>query len=203
MMHGLYLRSRSVLLCAAACCALAAEAPQLGVQALGSWPTGSMRSRFASDTGYGLGVFATWETGPGKAVRLAYDGIWYPTEKNAAPIPGVPLASLASPGSERDHRSHSLTAQYLYYPATDIEGFYYKVGLGAMNYLTKVKSTLTYPASPNVDVTTLEESGTKLACLAGLGYDFNAKWGVMAQYSFITVNNHTLASVQTGISCRF
>jgi opacity protein-like surface antigen len=52
-------------------------------------------------------------------------------------------------------------------------------------------------------LTVLNESGTKLNMLAGLGYDFNKNWGVNAQYSFITVHGRTLGAVQTGLSYRF
>ena len=200
MTHRLYRMGRQGLLCAAACCAMAIEAPQIGAQALGSWPTGAMRGDFASNTGYGIGVFAGWEVGAGKALRLAYDGIWYPhgSDTDSSVLPSAQFNE-----SYRKARSHSVTAQYLYFPSGDTEGVYFKVGVGAMNYLTKVKATMTLPASPATEVTLLEESGTKLATLAGLGYDFDKHWGVMAQYSFITSNNHTLGAVQTGICYRF
>jgi hypothetical protein len=177
---------------------MAIETPQLGIQALGSFPTGAMRNDFSSNTGYGLGVFADWEVGAGKGLRLAYDGIWYPDSGNAAAIPGLPGNSYSQ--GDGKCRTHSLTAQYLYYPSGDREGVYFKAGVGAMNYFTKTQVTLT---PQNVGLTVLEESGTKLATLAGLGYDFNKNWGVMAQYSFITVNNHTLGAVQTGVTYRF
>ena len=61
---------RQGLLCAAACCAMAVEVPQMGIQALGSCPTGAMREDFTSNTGYGLGVFADWEVGAGKGLFL-------------------------------------------------------------------------------------------------------------------------------------
>lgn len=83
------------------------------------------------------------------------------------------------------------------------EGVYWKVGVGAMDQVTRVPSTLTFPGAQQVKVTVLEETGTKLACLAGFGYDFGRHWGVMAQYSFITVDTHTLGAVQSGITCRF
>lgn len=200
MTDRLYQMGRQGLLCAAACCAMAIEAPQIGAQVLGSWPTGAMRRDFASNTGYGIGVFADWEMGAGKALRLAYDGICYP-HGGDADTPTLPSATFKE--NDRKARSHSVTAQYLFYPSGDTEGVYYKVGVGAMNYLTKVKSTMTLPASSATEVTFLDESGTKLATLAGLGYDFDKHWGVMAQYSFITSSNHTLGAVQTGISYRF
>jgi len=200
MTHLLYRISRQGLLSAAACCAMAIEAPQIGIQVLGSWPTGTMRRDFASNTGYGTGVFAGWEVGAGKAFRLAYDGIWYPHGGHAD---STVLPSAAFKEEDRKARSHSVTAQYLYYPSGDTEGVYFKVGVGAMNYLTKIKSTMTLPASSATEVTLLDESGTKLATLAGLGFDFDKHWGVMAQYSFITSNNHTLGAMQTGICYRF
>jgi len=54
-----------------------------------------------------------------------------------------------------------------------------------------------------VGLDVVEDSGTRLNVLAGLGYDFNKTWGVLAQYSFITVDNRQLGAVQAGISCRF
>jgi len=202
MTYRLYQFGRQGLLCAAACWAMAIEAPQIGFQALGSWPTGAMRSDFASNTGYGLGVFAGWEVGAGRVLRLAYDGIWYPHGGNSAT---QVLPSGAFTENDRKCRSHAFTAQYLYFPSGDTEGLYFKVGAGAMNYLTKVQSTYTAPApsSPPVGLTVLSESGTKLACVAGLGYDFDKNWGVLAQYSFITANNRTLGAVHTGVSYRF
>jgi hypothetical protein len=208
MIFNFYKMGRQGILCAAACCAMAVEAPQIGVQVLGSWPTGSMRSSFASNTGYGVGVFAGWEVGAGRAIRLAYDGIWYPHGGDQGTA-GLPSGNFSD--DNRKARSHSVTAQYLYYPSGDTEGLYFKVGVGAMNYLTKIQSTVTIPNGPTlngaspttVQTTLLNESGTKLATLAGLGYDFNKNWGVLAQYSFITVNNHTLGAVQTGISYHF
>jgi opacity protein-like surface antigen len=201
MTYGFYKMGRYGLLCAAACCAMAFEAPQIGIQALGSFPTGAMRSDFASGTGYGLGVFAGWEVGAGKVFRVAYDGIWYPNGGRSDAFSALPSSAFTE--ADRKSRTHAVTAQYLYYPSGDTEGLYFKVGLGAMNYLTKVQSTLTVPPSAPVGVTLLNESGTKLATLAGLGYDFNKNWGVLAQYSFITVNNRTLGAVQTGVSYRF
>jgi hypothetical protein len=173
---------------------MAAELPRIGAQVLGSVPTGSMRSDYASRVGYGLGVFADWEMGVGKSLRVGYDGIWYPTKSRTVEVGNV--AEVSVPASSDDKcRSHAVTAQMLFYPAETNEGFYYKVGLGGMNYLTRT--------STGGGPTVLSETGTKLACLGGVGYDFGAHWGVMAQYSFITVENRTLGAVQTGVSYRF
>ena len=203
MTNGLYLLGRQALLSGAACLALAADRPQFGVQGLGSWPTGSMRGNMSSDNGYGLGLFVGCEAGPGREWRLAYDGVWYPKDRHAAQVAGVPAGYLAAPDASRESRTHALTAQYLRFLANDAEGLYYKLGLGAMNYLTRVETTLAFPASGSTSLTVLEETGTRLACLAGVGYEFNAHWGVLAQYTFIPVNNHTLGAVQGGVSYRF
>jgi len=199
MMNGMYRRIRPLLLGAAACFAFAAESPKIGVQLLGGWPTGSMRSDFTTKTGYGAGVFADWTVAEGRIFRLAYDGLWY--GKDNSPDNASPAAVLAE--GDRNCRSHSFTAQYLIYPLRDTEGFYCKVGLGGMNQISRIDSTLTSPGNLNSRVTLLQESGTRLNCLAGIGYDFNEHWGAMAQYSFITVDTRTLGSVQTGISYRF
>ena len=189
------------LLCAAECCAMAVEAPQIGAQVLGSSPTGATRDHFTSNTGWGLGVFADWEVGAGKVIRLAYDGIWYPNGGHADAIPGLAANSYSE--SDRTCRSHAFTSQYLYYPSGNREGVYFKVGLGGMKYLTRINTTLNLPGAQGVGLTVLNESGTKLNMLAGLGYDFNKNWGVNAQYSFITVHGRTLGAVQTGLSYRF
>jgi hypothetical protein len=192
---------RQGLLCAAACCAMAVEVPQMGIQALGSCPTGAMREDFTSNTGYGLGVFADWEVGAGKGFRLAYDGIWYPNAGRADTIPGLQPAGYSQ--DDRRSRSHAVTAQYLYYPSGDREGVYFKAALGAMNYLTRSNVTLNVAGAQGVRLDVVEDSGTKLNTLAGLGYDFNKNWGVLAQYSFITVAGRHLGAVQAGISYRF
>ena len=204
MTFGLLKLGRSAVFCTATCLGMAAETPQIGFQGLAGFPTGSERQQFSSGTGYGLGVFADWELDAGRTFRLGYDGLWYPSDSRTDTIPGVAAANTA-PDGRRNHRSHAVMAQYLHYPSQDNEGFYWKVGVGAMNQLTRVQSDLVFTGAQaqRVRVTTLEETGTRLGCLAGLGYDFGKHWGVMAEYSFITVHNHTLGGVQTGVSYRF
>ena len=194
MTSGLYKYGQILLLGLAAWSAQGAEPPRFGAQVLGSWPTGSMRGDYSSDTGYGLGMFAHWEAGPGRALRVGYDGIWYPTSSQPVQAGGETIANLPS-SNDRKCRSHAVTSQVLFYPGRDNEGFYYKVGLGAMNYLTRIETS----GGPTI----LQDTGTRLACLAGAGYEFGEHWGVMAQYSFITVNNHTLGAVQSGVTFRF
>jgi opacity protein-like surface antigen len=201
MTRRLYQLGRQGLFCAAACCAMAVEAPQMGIQALGSCPTGAMRDDFTSNIGYGLGVFADWEMGAGKAFRLGYDGIWYPNGGRADTIPDLQASGYTE--ADRKCRSHAVTAQYLYYPSGDREGVYFKAGLGAMSYLTRSNVTLNVAGAQGVRLDVVEDSGIKLNTLAGLGYDFSKNWGVLAQYSFITVDSRHLAAVQAGISCRF
>jgi hypothetical protein len=161
-----------------------------------------MRSGFTNNNGYGAGVFAGWELGSGKVLRVGYDGIWYSNSSRSAQNSGIPVASLKSV-SEGKSRSHAVTAQYLYFPSGDDQGVYFKVGAGAMTCLTKSKDLVTFQGSAPTTLTTLQETGVHLNCLAGLGYEFNPNWGVMAQYSFITVNTRTLGAVQTAVSYRF
>lgn len=201
MKTGCTQRIRQALLGLGTCAAVAASAPQIGFQAMGSWPTGSMRSEFTTNNGYGLGLYGGWETAPGRIFRLAYDGIWY-SDGSRNEATGIPSAAFLSQG-DRKSRSHAVTVQYLYYPSGDDEGVYFKAGLGAMNCLTRSRASATFQGGQVGTVDLLTETGTHLATLAGVGYDFNRNWGVLAQYCFITVSNHTLGAVQTGISYRF
>jgi hypothetical protein len=196
-----YRRSRQALLGLGAAAVLAAQAPQVGFQLLGSIPTGSMRESFASNTGYGAGVFGGWEAGPGRVFRLAYDGVWYSKGAGGAAAK-LPPGTLVAEG-DRSSRSHAVTLQYLCYPSGDDEGVYFKAGLGGMNCLARSRATVVSQNGERSTVDLLDETGVKLATLAGIGFDFGRNWGVLAQYSFLTVDNHTLGAVQAGLSYRF
>ena len=196
--------TRQVLFCAATGLGLCAESPRLGVELLGSWPTGSMRPDITDVAGVGIGAFADWEVDAGRTIRLAYEGIYYPNEQDTRSLPGLAESGVVATDNHRKSRSNSLTLQYRYFPGQDSEGFYFMAGLGAMNYFQKIDTTLASSSStPAFNITPYTESGIKLACVAGMGYEFNKNWGLSAKYSFITVNNRTLGAVQTGLSYRF
>lgn len=196
MTNSLFRQGRRILFCcAAAWTASAADMPKLGAQVLGSWPTGSMRGDFTSKTGYGVGVFADWELGAGAThLRVGWDGIWYPSDSKEVVVTNQASVSVPTDTNVKC-RSHAVTAQLLVYPNRASEGFYYKVGLGGANYLTRNETS----GQPTV----LTETGVKLNCLAGVGYDFNEHWGVLAQYSFINASGRTLGSAQTGVNFKF
>ena len=196
--------TRIALLCAATGLGLCAEGPRLGLQALGSWPTGSMRPDFTDGAGIGLGAFADWEVDVGRTVRLSYEGVFYPNEQDTRSLPGLADSGMVSTDNHRKSRSNSLTLQYLYFPGQDSEGFYFMAGLGAMNYLQRLDTSLVVSNStPALNITPYTETGVKLACVAGIGYEFGKHWGLSAKYSFITVNNRTLGAVQSALSYRF
>jgi opacity protein-like surface antigen len=185
-------------LAAGSCCA--ADLPRLGLSVHGSCPTGSLKE-FTEDPGYGLGAFAEWELDTGSNLRLAYEGTLFRSTRDTTALSGLPGGPYAF-DSHRKPRSHALLLEYLYFPRHDNEGFYFLLGAGGMNYqarneLTGILPTVTWSA------TTLDETGTKLACVAGLGYEFTKNLGASARYSFITVNNRTLGGVQAGFSYRF
>ena len=189
-------------LCAAGL-SLGAEAPHLGLQVTGSAPTGSMRTQFTDGTGVGLGVFADWEVDAGKTIRLAYDGILYPNKRDQVNLASVGSVQILSTDNNRKPHSNAVTLQYLLFPNRDNEGFYFMAGLGAMKYQEKIESTVRLADTTVQSLDLVKDSGTKLACVAGMGYEFGKNWGVSAKYSFITVDNHTLGAAQAGISYRF
>ena len=203
MINRLAHLGRQACLCAAASLSLCAESPRLGVEALGSWPTGSMRGETTDRAGGGLGVFADWEVDAGRTIRLAYQGLVYSGALDRDPLPGIDQANMTSLENNRKSRSNALTLQYLYFPQQDNEGFYLMAGLGAMKYNTRNEATLLLANGAIQNLTLQEDTGTRLACVAGVGYAFDNNWGVSANYSFITVNNRTLGSAQAGVSYRF
>ena len=191
------------LLAACASLSLAAESPRLGVQALGSWPTGSMRTQFTDQGGAGLGVFAEWEVATNKTMRLAYDGILYPSQRDTRPLANLGSVNLVSTDNNRKAHSNAVTLQYLYFPNQEPEGLYLLAGLGAMKFQQKIDSTVRLADTSVMDLSLSEDTGVKLACVAGLGYEFGRNWGVSARYTFITVDNHTLGAAQAAVSYRF
>jgi opacity protein-like surface antigen len=191
------------ILCACASLSLAAEGPRLGVQALGSWPTGSMRTQFTDQGGAGLGVFAEWEVDSNRTMRLAYDGVLYPNQRDTRPMANLGAVNVLSTDNNRKGHSNALTLQYLYFPGPEAEGLYLVAGLGAMKMHQKIDSTVRLADTSVMDLSLSEDTGVKLACIAGLGYEFGRNWGVSARYSFITVDNHTLGAAQAAVSYRF
>jgi len=178
----------------------AADLPRLGLSVHGSCPTGSLKE-FTEDPGYGLGVFAEWELDSGSNLRLAYEGTVFRNTRDTTSLSGLPGGPFTF-DDQRKPRSHAVLLEYLYFPRHDNEGFYFLLGAGGMNYMARNELTGTAPAV-TAHLTTLEETGTKLACVAGLGYEFTRNFGASARYSFITVNNRTLGGVQAGFSYRF
>lgn len=203
MAMGLSNLGRQALWCAVASLSLAAESPRLGVQVFGSGPTGSMRTQFTDGTGVGIGVFGDWEVDAGRTLRLAYDGVVYPNVRDDKAFGNIGSTSILSASNSRKPRSNAVTLQYLFFPSRDTEGFYFLAGLGAMTYTQKSETEVRLADASVGNLKVYEDSGTKLACVAGLGYEFGKSWGVSAKYSFITVDNHTLGAAQAGISYRF
>jgi opacity protein-like surface antigen len=194
---------QSAILCACASLSLAAESPRLGVQALGSWPTGSMRTQFTDQGGAGLGVFAEWEVDSNRTMRLAYDGVLYPSQRDTRPLANLGAVNVLSTDNNRKGHSNALTLQYLYFPGPETEGLYLVAGLGAMKMHQKIDATVRLVDTSVMDLSLSADTGVKLACIAGLGYEFGRNWGVSARYSFITVDNHTLGAAQASVSYRF
>jgi opacity protein-like surface antigen len=194
---------RPVFLFAVTGLSLLADSPRLGLAVLGAAPTGSMRSQYTHTTGYGLGAFADWEAGFGVNIRLAYDGLFYPGATDGYLLPGMAPGAVSSISNNRKYRSNTLSLQYIYFPDARNEGLYFLAGLGATNQTEKITSTAILSNGSGMTFTPTQTTGTKLAAMAGVGYEFNHTWGVSARYSFITVNAHTIGAVVGGVSYRF
>ena len=177
--------------------------PALGVQVLGSVPTGSMRSQYTSSTGFGIGVFADWEVNFGANLRLAYDGVFYPGSTDGNLLPGMAPGSVASVANDRKYRSDTLSLQYLYFLSTRNEGLYLMAGLGAVNQTEKINTTAVLTNNTTLSLSPTQDTGTRLACMAGVGYEFGKSWGAFGRYTFSTVDSHTIGAAQAGLTYRF
>jgi opacity protein-like surface antigen len=192
--------SRSIILVAASGLAASAAGPHLGLQALVTEPTGSMRSQFTDRTGYGVGVFADWDVSYQSSLRVGYDAAFYPGAQDNLLIPGL-AATRAS--SDRKFSSGTLSFQFLQFPGLRGEGFYWMLGAGATKQNEKTNSTATLGNNTVAALSTSHDTGTRLALMAGLGYEYNRNWGVFARYTFSTVDAHTIGALQGGLSYRF
>ena len=193
---------QAAILATAAGTGLLADAPRLGLQVLGSEPTGSMRSQYTHSTGYGFGAFADWEVNFGANLRLAYDGVFHPGASDGNLLPGMP-GTVVSVNNDRKYRSDTLSLQYLIFPNGRNEGLYYMVGAGALKQTEKINTTAVLSDSSTLSLSPVQDTGTRLALMAGIGCEFDKTWGVFARYSMATVNSHTIGAVQAGVSCRF
>ena len=193
---------RAAILATATSGALLADAPRLGLQTLASAPTGSMRSQYTSSTGYGLGAFADWEANFGVNVRLAYDGVFHPGASDGNLLPGMP-ASVASVSNDRKYRSDTLSLQFLFFPSKQNSGFYYMAGIGAMKQTEKINTTVVLNDHTTLSLTPVQDTGTRLALLAGVGCELDKNWGVFGRYAMANVGGHTIGALQAGVSFRF
>jgi len=177
--------------------------PTLGLQVTGSVPTGSMRSQYTSSTGFGIGAFADWEVTFGANVRLAYDGVFYPGSTDGNLLPGMSPASVVSVANDRKYRSDTLSLQYLYFTNIRNEGLYYLVGLGAVRQTEKINTTAVLTNNTSLSLSPTQDNGTRLALMAGVGYEFGKNWGAFGRYTFSTVDSHTIGAAQAGLTYRF
>lgn len=192
--------SRSVILIAVSGLAASAAGPHLGLQALVSEPTGSMRSQFTDRTGYGVGVFADWDVSDQASLRIGYDATFYPGAQDNLLIPGLAATSASN---DRKFSSGTLSCQFLQFPGLRGEGFYWMVGAGATKQIEKTHSTADLNNHTVLALSTSQDTGTRLALMAGLGFEYNRNWGVFARYTFSTVDAHTIGALQGGLSYRF
>ena len=105
--------------------------------------------------------------------------------------------------NDRKYRSDTLSLQYLIFPNGRNEGFYYMAGLGAVKQTEKINTTAVLGDGSTLNLTPVQDTGTRLALMAGLGCEFDKTWGAFGRCTMATVNGHTIAALQAGVSCRF
>ena len=139
---------------------LAAQDAHFGVQAGVNIPQSDLKDFVDSKLGFTVGANATVDLGSGHAIRPRVDYGFY-------------SASVSNPifTSDNKVKALSLGADYMYFPAQRMEGFYATAGLAAQN--TKVESS-------NPD---FSDNKTAFAWAVGGGWQFSDLLGAELRYT--------------------
>lgn len=137
---------------------LAAQDAQFGVQAGVNLPQSDLKDWVDNKVGFSLGANVVVDLGSGHVIRPRVDYAFY-------------SESVSDPLFGDNHKVKALSAgaDYLYFPAQSMEGFYVTAGLAAQN--TKVDSSL------------ISESKTAFAWAAGAGWQFTEHVGAELRYT--------------------
>jgi len=176
---------------------------RFGIGTFISNPTGSLNSSFTSSSGLGGSIFLIHQIGKGfdYLFDVSCDADY--SDKLVASSDGNAVKVKLS--------SYGTALACTYHINKQQDGFYILAGLGARRF----QGIAEFPAgsqSPlpksgfggNTMPTYLAcDTGIKLAYAAGVGYDFNKRWGALIRYQGITSLGHTLATVESGINFYF
>ncbi len=137
---------------------LAAQDAHFGVQAGINIPQSDLKDFVDNKLGFTVGANATVDLGSGHVIRPRVDYGFY-------------SASVSNPlfTDDRKVKALSIGADYMYFPAERMEGFYATAGLGAQN--TKIE-----------DVTG-SDNKTALAWAIGGGWQFSDLLGAELRYT--------------------
>jgi hypothetical protein len=180
------------LLGAIACGAshLQAEEPRLGVQVIGSIPSGGLKDVTDGHAGWGVGAHMTFDLGGAHLLRPRLDGVFYP--------------SAGEHGATQKATDLSLGSDYLFFLGGKQEGLYLMGGLAVHRWEFKA-STQPVGGYPGYSGAT---NSTQFGYSLGVGCDFTRALGAEVRYvdsRFTTLDHqaHTARSFQAGLTYRF
>ena len=141
---------------------LAAQDAHFGIQAGVNFPMSDMKDFVDSKLGFTVGANATVDLGSGHVIRPRLDYGFY-------------SASVSNPLFTSDNKAKALFlgADYMYFPAQRMEGFYATAGIGAQN--TKLETN-----TPFGDVS---DNKTAFAWAIGGGWQFTDAVGAELRYT--------------------
>lgn len=137
---------------------LAAQDAHFGIQAGVNVPQSDLKDFVDSKLGFTVGANATVDMGSGNVIRPRLDYGFY-------------SASVSNPlfTDDRKVKALSLGADYMYFPAQKMEGFYVTAGIGVQN--TKLEET------------NFSDSKTAFAWAVGGGWQFSDLLGAELRYT--------------------
>ena len=183
------------LLLATSISPLAGQEVRYGLQGTLSSPTGDLKDT-TDHLGFGAGLFADFSLGGGHVIRPRFDYVYYPEKSESFRESGFNAEVKWSVNSA------ALGADYLYYVEGRPQGFHVLVGLGAMHYEIRAKSSTSFGGTSYSDVFR-DKTETKLSYALGFGYDFSKNWGFNLRYTSLKIEDVNLSAFNAGLTYRF
>jgi len=175
--------------------ALAAEAPQFGLQAAIMQPLATVNN-FSNRTGFAVAATLELSLDAHQSLRPRFEYTKSPAQTTTLTTSPGDIISTDSVSSSGQH--YYLGADYLIKPFTGSQGVYLFVGLGVCK--TSLKQDWNYSSSSSEEVGTDQ---TRVGYCAGLGFAFSRQLSLESKVTVSDFNGLTVSWATLGASFKF